>query len=534
MPWAVAAALLAVPACLASGGGGGGGGGSGPAIDAATGGDGTAAADSAAKTDASSNSGGEDGASTPDGAGADAGGDAVAEVSADVPTVSDTASAADADAAQPLDSATLDQTADGAADIADAVVAPDLAAGTDAAAEVKDTDTAVTEIVDAKDVADSADTKDSTDSNDVAFDVAADVANTCGPGNDIKGLLACSDGPIDYTLKGVTVTYVGPKQFAVYDGSVTRGMLFYFDLQWPFPKPKVGDLVQVHCTQYGQFQGQQEVLAADSLATVGVGDPAATAIDLTSAAKAQLGETSESRLLAGTGLVVKSMAGNDGVLALPVAGDTVLRVDGTNTLCPGAIVDLKAALLTQYGSNHRVHLMNGAADLGTVDTSKCAAPQTYDQSNWGFEEVDDSDPPPDFLKVGAALKAVRTTAQFKTGKAGAALTWTSTENQDLMAGYFVPVAAGQKVSAALWMLDNDPAGRGRVSLTFYKADKTTAISSQFSTAYSADSPTWVQLAFAYTAPAEAAFVRVFVRLYDHTAWAGTATVYVDDWSVVVQ
>ncbi|MBM4344563.1 MAG: hypothetical protein FJ100_14455 [Deltaproteobacteria bacterium] len=32
----------------------------------------------------------------------------------------------------------------------------------------------------------------------------------------------------------------------------------------------------------------------------------------------------------------------------------------------------------------------------------------------------------------------------------------------------------------------------------------------------------------------AAFVRLFVRLYDHTAWAGTATVHVDDWSVVVQ
>ncbi len=45
----------------------------------------------------------------------------------------------------------------------------------------------------------------------------------------------------------------------------------------------------------------------------------------------------------------------------------------------------------------------------------------------------------------------------------------------------------------------------------------------------------VQVSFAYTAPAEAAFVRGFVRLYDvPPAFAGSATVYVDDWATLVQ
>lgn len=386
---------------------------------------------------------------------------------------------------------------------------------------------------DAADVKDVADTKDAGAKDAAPETVAEVVASNCGGGADIATLLTCPSGAVDVSLKGLTVTYVGPKQFLVYDGSTTRGMMFYFDAAWPFPKPKAGDVIDVRCMQFGGFQGQQECTAAAELFITGTADPLATAIDLGTAGKDKLGEEYESRLLVGKGLVVKQLTGNDGVVTLPGAGDFPLRVEGATTLCPGASFELKSAGLTQYGTDHRVQLLNGSADLGIVDVAKCGPAVTFDTSNWGFEEVSDADPPPDFIKVGAALKAVRTTAQFHGGKASAQLTWTSTDNQDLVGGYQLPVTPGQKATVAFWVLDNDPAGKARVAMTFYKADKTTVVSSQYG-GYSANGTTWVQLTYGYTVPADAAFVRGLVRLYDDTGWAGTATVYVDDFSVTAQ
>lgn len=373
---------------------------------------------------------------------------------------------------------------------------------------------------------------------DVAPDVIKDTAdiptiNTCGPGKDIKSLLACTEGTVDFYLEKQVVTYLFGQGFLLYDASISRGMMVYLNPN-TVTKPKVGDLINLHVTKFATYNGQQEITGADALTVIGTGDAAGANLSLNTISKDMVGEAYESRTVVGTGLKVKQLSGFDGVIVAGGAGDQVLRIDGASTLCVGATFDLKIGAITQFGTSHRIHLLNGAADLGNINVGTCGAAPVYDQSNWGFEEVSDSDPPPDFTKVGAALTAVRTTQLKKAGQAACKLTWTSADNQDFIAGQFIAVQPGQKASVSAWFLDSDPAGRGRVSMTFYKADQVTVVSSQFSTTYTADGADWVQVGFAYTVPAEAAFVRGFVRLYDvPPAFAGTATIYVDDWTTLV-
>ncbi len=374
---------------------------------------------------------------------------------------------------------------------------------------------------------------------DTGADIKDVVAvNTCGTGSDIASLLKCTEGTVDFTLTGVLVTYVEATGFFVYDTSSSRGMLIYAGTTWPYTAPKVNDEITVHITKYASYQGQQEVSASDGLLITGAGTASTTALDLATIAANTFAEDYESRLVVGKGIKIKQLNGPDGIATLPIAGDVTLRVEGATTLCTGATFELKSGVLTQFGGGYRVQIMNGAADLGPIDTTGCSGASTYDQSNWGFEEVNSADPPPDFYKVGAALSAVRTTSEFHAGAAGCKVTWTAQDNQDLFSGLQVPVTAGQKATVSVWIKDSDPAGRARLGLVFYKADGTTVASSQYSGSYSADGSAWVQLSYSFTAPADVASVRGMVRMYDVVAtgatWGGTATVYLDDWSVTVQ
>ena len=381
-----------------------------------------------------------------------------------------------------------------------------------------------------------ADVKPDADATPDVVKDSADVptVNTCGAGKDIKSLLACTEGVVDFSLEKQVVTHVFGMGFLLYDASISRGTMVYLNPN-TVTKPKLGDLVNLHVTKYATYNGQQEITGVDVLTIVGTGDAAGANLNLNVISKDMIGEAYESRVVTGTGLVVKQLSGSDGVLVAAGAGEQILRIDGPSNLCAGATFDLKSGAITQFGTSHRIQLLNGALDLTNVNIATCGAAPVYDQSNWGFEEVSDADPPPDFTKVGAALSATRTTQSKKNGLAACKLTWTSADNQDFVAGHFVAVQPGQKVTVSAWILDNDPAGRGRMSMTFYKADQTTIVSSQFSTTYTADLADWAQVGFSYTAPAEAAFVRGFVRLYDVSpAFTGTATIFVDDWTTAIQ
>jgi hypothetical protein len=157
-----------------------------------------------------------------------------------------------------------------------------------------------------------------------------------------------------------------------------------------------------------------------------------------------------------------------------------------------------------------------------------------DDSNWGFEETTENDPPADFIKATADFTAKWTTAQKHAGDNGCELVWTSTETQGLVAGFYKPATEGKNVTFRLWGLDNDPAGRFRIGLEFFDANKV-SLGTSYSSVYSQDVAVWNELMYSDLAPAGTAFVRSFVRLYDvSTAWAGTATVYIDDWSMAVE
>lgn len=411
---------------------------------------------------------------------------------------------------------------------------------TDAKSDVADVKS---DVADAKgDVADAkSDVKTDAKSDaksDAKTDVKADTApapDTCGTGTSIADLLDCTEGTIDFQLENALVTYVGPQSLLLYDGSTTRGMMVSVGDNWPInPKPMVGEQLSLHVTSYGNVKGQQQVLASDGWITGGLGDAQGTALDLASIGADLFSENYESRLVIGKGLKVKSFSGQEGVIATPNAGNVVLRVDGKPGLCAGAIFDLKAGALTQSDTTFGVQVLDSQSDLVNIDITPCKPPGD-DDSNWGFEEDLQDDPPADFFKVGTAMTANRVVNYQHSGQACCRLTWTSQDNQDLFGGLFVPVSAGQQVKFSVWWYDNDPSGKGRPALVFYKSDKTAVVSTHYSSTYSSDSPDWQQQTYTFTAPPDSVYVRGFVRMYDNAAsWSGKATVYIDDWSLTVQ
>ena len=98
----------------------------------------------------------------------------------------------------------------------------------------------------------------------------------------------------------------------------------------------------------------------------------------------------------------------------------------------------------------------------------------------------------------------------------------------------MPVTAGQTATFTVWTLDNDIAGRFRPSIEFY-TDTYMSIKKEYSSTYTSDSADWVQMEYAMEAPADVAFVRAFVRMYDVSAdWDGNAEIYIDDWDLAIQ
>ena len=70
--------------------------------------------------------------------------------------------------------------------------------------------------------------------------------------------------------------------------------------------------------------------------------------------------------------------------------------------------------------------------------------------------------------------------------------------------------------------------------TVRKADIMIGLNNEFSNQYSTDDPAWAQLTHTVEAPADTAFIRGFVRMYDVSAdWDNDATVNIDDWNFMI-
>lgn len=366
------------------------------------------------------------------------------------------------------------------------------------------------------------------DTTDVVPDETGDPTE-CGYADSIKGLLNCAEGAVDVWLKDVTVTYVFANGFFLYDGSTTRGMEVYVGYNWPYAAPAVGNKIDLHVTELGNYHNQVEVTASSELAVVGSGDAEATALDLNVVGSTAVALDNESRRVKASGLTATEVALKNITVTLPGGGEFLLRVSDTGDICVGATMDLSAAVITVYDADFRVESFD-TAEIVNLDTSACEAPVVMDSSNWGFEETTDDDPPADFLKGTTDFTAHNVTTPVHGGAGALDLTWTSTSNQDLFAGYYLPVV-GSAFTFSVWALDNDPAGRIRLGVEFYDGSKV-YLANGYMTTYSEDGANWQNLVFTGAVPAESVFARGFVRMYDVSeGWDGNATVYVDDWSL---
>ncbi len=149
--------------------------------------------------------------------------------------------------------------------------------------------------------------------------------------------------------------------------------------------------------------------------------------------------------------------------------------------------------------------------------------------NGGYESwtVNGASGPADNWDVSSSnLTGAQESTIVRSGSYSTNLTWTTTSTVQLEQS--VAVTAGVNYTFSFWALDNDPAGRVRVTIRWY--DSGGSFISGYYGDYTTDSPDWQEVTSgSQTAPANAVEAHMEIRVYDvSSAWAGTATVYVDD------
>jgi hypothetical protein len=355
-----------------------------------------------------------------------------------------------------------------------------------------------------------------------------DPVADCSPTGGVANLRACEEGVVDVTVTGATVTYLFDLGYFIQDG--TGAVQVYVGDVWPYEVPGLGDIIDIHVTEYGNYMSHQEILASD--APVKTGDGVVEDMKLDISAGVVPDESIESRVIKGTGFTVETLAGSTATVAYGGLTGVNYRVEEPGDLCVGATFDLATGVVTQYDEFHQIKTFY-AMDIVNVNTGGCAPVIEADASNWDFEEISAGDPPPDFEKLTLDFVALTVVDEAHGGAQSCSLTWTSQNNQDFIQGLYMPIDAAQMANLSVWTMDNDIGGRVRLGLKFYDAEKV-QLSNEFSNQYSADGPNWTELTFGKEAPEGAAFVRGFVRMYDVSAdWDGDAMVHVDDWNCTV-
>jgi len=355
-----------------------------------------------------------------------------------------------------------------------------------------------------------------------------DPVADCSPTGSVANLRACEEGAVDVTVTGATVTYVFDLGYFIQDA--TGAVQVYVGGDWPYDVPGLGDVIDIHVLEYGNFKDHQEILSSDPPVKTGDGVVEDMKLDISGGVLPD--ESIESRVIKGTGLTVETIAGPDVTVAYGGVTGVLYRAEEPGDLCAGATFDLTTGVVTQFVENHQLKTFY-AMDIVNVNTDACAPVVEADASNWDFEEISAGDPPPDFEKLTLDFTALTVLDEAHGGAQSCALTWTSQNNQDLIQGLYSPIVSGQTATMTLWIQDADPAGRVRLGLKFYDAEKT-QLGNEFSNQYSADGPDWAEATFEKPAPEGAAFVRGFVRMYDVSAdWDDDAMVYIDDWNLAV-
>jgi hypothetical protein len=151
-----------------------------------------------------------------------------------------------------------------------------------------------------------------------------------------------------------------------------------------------------------------------------------------------------------------------------------------------------------------------------------------------LEDWSSTNPPPGFSKTTSAQIANYsmnrgTENHTAGGQYSAQLTWTTTDNVDIAPLYQYPVTPGTAYTCSAWFLDNDPAGRARLAMSFQLS--TGAVDTAYSTSYTADNASWTQQTYERVAPADAVSMTCLIRLYDVGTPFTSATIHFDDLSI---
>ncbi len=140
--------------------------------------------------------------------------------------------------------------------------------------------------------------------------------------------------------------------------------------------------------------------------------------------------------------------------------------------------------------------------------------------NPGFETWNGNEPSP-WTTTGGSISLSQETNTIHGGSAACKVVFTSTSNQNLKSNTFA-VTPGETLAGSVWILDNDAAGKARISLLFEGA-------SNYYGAYSEDNPEWQELTFNEVVPEGATAATFQVRFYDvNASWDGDAEIFVDD------
>lgn len=141
-------------------------------------------------------------------------------------------------------------------------------------------------------------------------------------------------------------------------------------------------------------------------------------------------------------------------------------------------------------------------------------------SNPGFESWT-TGAPDNWSTSGGAITLTQNTVNTHGGTSSCEVVFTSQSNQNLMSASFA-VTPGQEINGGIWILDNDDAGRGRISVLYDGGEN-------FYGDYSEDNAEWQELTFTETVPAGATSAQFQIRFYDVSAnWVDDCEILVDD------
>lgn len=362
------------------------------------------------------------------------------------------------------------------------------------------------------------------------------VTEGCGTIEDLK---ASEEGPVNVLLCNMAVTYVYDQGYFIQASADSAAIGIYVggdlnaDGSWPYPAPAPGDLLNLQVTEFGSYNGLQQITASLDPVNMGTTDIGGFALDLSEGTLPS--EGIESRLVKVTGIAVDEKAGKVLTISYGTAAGVQLYALNGEALCRNATFDLVHGIVTEYNGVHQLKTFDATLDVANLDDSGCAV----DDSNWDFEDWTVTDPPIGFEKAAVAdgFTITQDTEVFYGGAASAKITQTTEQTPELAQSWYMPATAGTTYTLSVWAWDNEPNLRARLVLQFYdgsgKVD-TDPPSGKYS-AYTQDMAEWQSLSVTLVAPEGATQLRGSMRFYDQNDFdpAVGASMNLDNWSVSV-